>query len=446
MTKSKTNTEANTESITQLSKKALELYKNPNSEVLNPFFDPTVLGSCIRTVLSQQEHLDMCNSVVIILPDLPVERDIMIAIAVKHFFEENSVPCSIHIPENDIDRLQIPVFMQKELTSELPEGNDSFIALALAVITKQELRDRSYKKTFLFMSIVGSHRAPTREQISLHFRSDNKAQTTIEPVLEEMLAIKDTQLPLYSYPFDPDKTTLSSPIKVSQRVVTDLFLASLYAIESIQTISHSLYSTIEQLLNLGASPEDARYRYTSISKYAFNFCSLLVPSITVNDSLAYAAIPYSDWHTQLETLIAQDTHPKTNKKEKKSSSAKKVTPKQQTPSTDNPYLVDDCFVPVTQEPLLSQLRNDWVQAVRTFRQLQGAPVWLVCIEEVPGRWYCIIQSRKQNGIEYNCMKVAKNNNGVGSPKLAKCHIYEDDLTKIVKDVRALITNAQTKNS
>ena len=165
----------------------------------------------------------------------------------------------------------------------------------------------------------------------------------------------------------------------------------MYTLRGQRFIRPTTIDTIRILTQDGADYTAASYYISKISTETLNCTKILLDRLTVKNRIAISRIPYD--------LIDQETP-------------------------------------------LSELRSNFDKSVHLFRNLDSADAWIVYIEQEPGVYYTILQTRKS--LPYDMRKVAKKNNGLGTETFCRCVIYEMDIQKVQDDMRMHMLTTQRR--
>lgn len=180
-------------------------------------------------------------------------------------------------------------------------------------------------------------------------------------------------------------------LTLSTAVKTKFLIAMMYTLRGQRFIRPTTIDTIRILTQDGADYTAASYYISKISMETLNCTKILLDRLTVKNRIAISRIPYD--------LIDQETP-------------------------------------------LSELRSNFDKSVHLFRNLDSADAWIVYIEQEPGVYYTILQTRKN--LPYDMRKVAKKNNGLGTETFCRCVIYEMDIQKVQDDMRMHMLTTQRR--
>ncbi len=342
-----------------------------------PYMQPNPIVSIVEAIRGAYDGKNQLRfrEVVISLDNRLRDKDIATAIALKHFFLSNKVPCIIHADPEEVGYRSRIEGAEEEMTADLPKPY-TYISVLVGVAKNEYLEDRAIDNTFLSFAFTGDEDASKNVAVVVYH--EPKYCSTV-PVI---------------YPFIRD-AVLHNGYKLTQRVATGFYEAIHYSLTYARKIHPKVLSTYHQLLEDGADYMKVEESFNSLPKRSLNFIKILLDKLGTSDGIATATVSYKE----LEQF------------------------------SDIPE---------------KKLHNIIRRSVNTFRYLEDVKAWCIYVEEKPGEYFVVLQTK--NSFPYDMNNIAKRNNGVGTKNDAFCLIYDFDKAKIFKNLKDHIKDKDAKAS
>lgn len=340
-----------------------------------PYMQANPLVSICEAIRGAAEGRNQLRltQVVISLDNRLRDKDIATAIALKHFFLSNKVPCSIHADPDEVGFRSRIEGAEDEVTLELPKPF-TYISVLVGVSKNEYLEDRAIDDTFLSYAFTGDEDASNNVAVAVY--KENSYCSTV-PLI---------------YPFVRE-AVLKNGYKLTRTVATGFYEAIHYSLTYARKIHPKVLRTYHQLLEDGADYMKVEESFNSLPRRSLNFIKLLLDKLSVTEGVATAIIS----HKELEQ-----------------------------------------FADLTEKKLHNIIRR----SVSTFRYLEGVKAWCIYVEENPGEYFVVLQTK--NSLPYDMNNIAKRNNGTGTKNDAICLIYDFDKSKIFKNLKDHIKDKDAK--
>lgn len=328
----------------------------------NPYAVKSVLESAILAVRSEVTSF---QSIVLFVSKQFRPKDIAASIALKHWFLENGIPCTIYAEKDEFrKRINIPKWMD-EVSSYVPDAG-TFVAIAIGVTSSCYLHGNGYEKTYLFFSICGDFETD-KKGVAAKNEIDDSVNHTVEIMYPEMKEVSERL-----------------GLVLSENVLTELYLALLYARKVARHVEERFVLTIRDLIDDGADADKAALIFDSLPVEVIKCINLLTNRITICSGY-------------VKCIISHDEIPEGT----------------------------DSYV--------------WEKTLRMFEPLETVDYWILYLEFEPGIYTVLLQSKRT--ASGNVSSVARKNNGIGDIHTGKCIVYQFDLDKVDKNFRELVSHA-----
>lgn len=213
------------------------------------------------------------NGVVIFLSDKMEQKDVMTAIALKHFFQDLNIPAQILSNKYHARKRCVDPGLIAEMDEEL--NIKRFVAISLSAKAEYQIVGDEYKKTYLLFN-VAIGRAINR------FAVKNLTSTTGQCIVELL------------FPCMLDAVSETHCGKISKRTLTDLYVAMLYATAGYERkVCVSALETMKNLIREGADYKEAYVRYDAMPIESLECSRLLTSGLSITDRIATCLIKNS---------------------------------------------------------------------------------------------------------------------------------------------------------
>lgn len=181
-------------------------------------------------------------------------------------------------------------------------------------------------------------------------------------------------------------------LKLSKHVKTEFLISMMYTLYGQRVIKTSTIDMIRLLTEDGADYNEAEYQINKITMQTMECVKRLTANLKVANGIATAMITTAD----LEGISC---------------------PKK-------------------------ELRRSMDKAVKMFRNLDNAYIWVIYMQEEEDSYYTILQTRRNT--PYDMRRIAKKNNGIGTENYCRCLVYEMDLKKVYNDSYQYMLDTDSK--
>jgi len=202
-------------------------------------------------------------------------KDIVSALALKHFLEENGIAANIIGSGESAEQYKVPVRYRKEI-EEWP-STPSFISILLSCRNEDDISSRAYSRSFEVYSYSVNPKSASKFGIK---RSLGRGACVSELLVPDCLEVRD---------MFPDR------YKFSSKVAGEFYLAMLYGTDGHRrNLYTSSLDTFRLLLENGADYRSANALFSEAPAVTLKIVPAIVEHMSIEDGLAAAVIPSSD--------------------------------------------------------------------------------------------------------------------------------------------------------
>lgn len=219
------------------------------------------------------------DGVVIFLSEELLEKDIVTAIALKHFFTDNGIHTEIcvkmeHCKKYSVDPKYYPEFV------EIPSLRD-FLAYTIGCGHEYEIENDEYRVATEAFNIMTSNKDIVRFGVKNLISADGIS--CVDVIYPEMK---------------------NSGLYISNEVITELYLAMLCATEKYERkVYGTSLRTMSELMKDGADYKDANVRFGSMPLAVLECHALMHKYIKVNGDMARVIVPYKAASKECTRLV-----------------------------------------------------------------------------------------------------------------------------------------------
>lgn len=254
-----------------------------------PYMQANPLVSICEAIRGAAEGRNQLRltQVVISLDNRLRDKDIATAIALKHFFLSNKVPCSIHADPDEVGFRSRIERAEDEVTLELPKPF-TYISVLVGVSKNEYLEDRAIDNTFLSYAFTGDEDASNNVAVTVY--KDNNYCSTV-PLI---------------YPFVRE-AVLKNGYKLTRTAATGFYEAIHYSLAHARKIHPDVLRTYHQLLEDGADYMKVEESFNSLPRRSLNFIKLLLDKLSITEGIATATISHKELE-QFSDLTEKKLH------------------------------------------------------------------------------------------------------------------------------------------